>query len=80
MEKSCGPDVSRRVLGDGTKPLNAGGDGEGVARLDAFFDENGGRYHITSQSVTRAIEEERAKQSPATNVPVSESQIPKPSE
>ena len=35
---------------------------QGVARLDAFFDENEGRYHITPQSVIRAIEEERAKQ------------------
>jgi hypothetical protein len=35
---------------------------QGVARLDAFFDENEGRYYVTPESVTRAIEEERAKQ------------------
>jgi hypothetical protein len=35
---------------------------QGVPRLDAFFDENERRYYITPQSVTRAIEEERAKQ------------------
>ena len=34
----------------------------GVARLDAFFDENEGRYYITPQSVMRAVEEEKAKQ------------------
>lgn len=34
----------------------------GVARLEAFFDENEGRYYITPQSVNRAVEEERAKQ------------------
>ena len=34
---------------------------QGVARLDAFFDENERRYYITPQSVTRAIEDERAK-------------------
>ena len=37
---------------------------QGVARLDAFCDENERRYYITAQSVTRAIEEERAKQPP----------------
>lgn len=36
---------------------------QGVARLDAFFDENEGRYYVTPESVNRAIEEERAKQS-----------------
>ena len=35
---------------------------QGITRLDAFFDENEGRYYITQQSVTRAIEEEKAKQ------------------
>jgi len=34
---------------------------QGVARLDAFFEENEGRYYITEQSVSRAIEEEQAK-------------------
>jgi hypothetical protein len=36
---------------------------QGVARLDAFFDENERRYYITPQSVSRAVEEESAKQS-----------------
>ena len=49
----------------------------GVARLDAFFDENEGRYYITQQSVTRAIEEERAKQSSMGTAKVSEKEIPK---
>ena len=56
---------------------------QGVARLDAFFDENDGRYHITPQSVTRAIEEERAKQSAngtAPIAPAAETEIPKHSE
>jgi len=53
---------------------------QGVARLDAFFDENEGRYHITPQSVTRAIEEERAKQSANGTAPVLEPEIPKHSE
>jgi len=52
----------------------------GVARLDAFFDENEGRYYITPQSVTRAIEEERAKQSANGAAPPSEPEIPKHSE
>lgn len=39
----------------------------GVARLDAFFDENEGRYYITHQSVDRAVEEERAKGTAASN-------------
>ena len=37
---------------------------QGVARLDAFFDENEGRYFITPQSVTLAIGEEIAKRPP----------------
>ena len=41
---------------------------QGVARLDAFFDENEGRYYITPESVSRAIEEERAKQPVGTVV------------
>ena len=49
----------------------------GVARLDAFFDENEGRYYITQQSVTRAIEEERAKQFSMGTAKVSEKEIPK---
>ena len=49
---------------------------QGVARLDAFFDENEGRYYITQQSVTRAIEEERAKQSSMGTAPVSEPEVP----
>ena len=53
---------------------------QGVARLDAFFDENEGRYYITPQSVTRAIEEERAKQSANGAAPPSEPEIPKHSE
>lgn len=53
---------------------------QGVARLDAFFDENEGRYYITPQSVTRAIEEERAKQPAGGAAPVSEPEIPNRSE
>ena len=53
---------------------------QGVARLDAFFDENEGRYYITQQSVTRAIEEERAKQPAAGAVPITETEIPNRSE
>ena len=53
---------------------------QGVARLDAFFDENEGRYYITSQSVTRAIEEERAKQPAGSATPVPETEVPKRSE
>ena len=53
---------------------------QGVARLDAFFDENEGRYFITPQSVTRAIEEERAKQTSAGAAPVAEPEMPKRSE
>ena len=51
---------------------------QGVARLEAFFDENEGRYFITPQSVTRAIEEERAKHPPVT--PPTETEVPKHSE
>ena len=43
---------------------------QGVARLSAFFGGNGGRYCITQQSVTRSIEEERAKQTSAGAAPV----------
>jgi hypothetical protein len=50
---------------------------QGVARLDAFFDENEGRYYITPQSVSRAIEEERARAS-ANNQPLSAPQNPLP--
>ena len=53
---------------------------QGVARLDAFFDENEGRYYITQQSVTRAIEEERAKQPAGGAAPLSEPEIPNRSE
>ena len=53
---------------------------QGIARLDAFFDENEGRYYITPQSVTLAIEEERAKQTAAGNAPVAEPEMPKRSE
>lgn len=53
---------------------------QGVARLDAFFDENEGRYYITQQSVTRAIKEERAKQPVGGAAPVSEPEIPNRSE
>lgn len=41
---------------------------QGIARLDAFFDENERRYYITTESVNRAIQEESAKQS-ATKPP-----------
>lgn len=53
---------------------------QGVARLDAFFDENEGRYYVTPQSVTRAIEEERAKQPAPESGPVSERTVPNASE
>ena len=48
----------------------------GVARLDAFFDENEGRYYITRQSVNRAVEEERAKQPATGNQPPAEKELP----
>ena len=48
----------------------------GIARLDAFFDENEGRYYITPQSVNRAVEEERAKQPGIGNQPPSETELP----
>ncbi len=51
---------------------------QGVARLEAFFDETEGRYIIPPQSVTRAIEEERAKHPPVT--PPTETEVPKHSE
>lgn len=57
---------------------------QGVARLDAFFDENEGRYYITAESVNRAIEEERAKQSAGVvngaGAAAPQSEIPKHSE
>jgi hypothetical protein len=53
---------------------------QGVARLDAFFDENEGRYYITPESVDRAVEEERARQPSAENRPPSETELPKHSE
>ncbi len=49
---------------------------QGIARLDAFFDENERRYLITTQSVNRAVQEERAKQAVAGNAPVAETEIP----
>jgi hypothetical protein len=52
----------------------------GVARLDAFFDENEGRYYITQESVNRAVEEERAKQTAAGNLPPEEPEVPHHSE
>jgi hypothetical protein len=46
---------------------------QGITRLDAYFDENEHRYYITAQSVTRAIEEDRARlnatQSAASEIP-----------
>lgn len=51
---------------------------QGVARLDAFFDENEGRYFITPQSVTLAIGEEIAKRPPPAPQP--EPELPKQSE
>lgn len=53
---------------------------QGVARLDAFFDENERRYYITPQSVDRAIEEERARRPLTAARPSSEAEIPKRSE
>ena len=49
---------------------------QGVARLDSFFDDNEGRYYITQQSVDRAVEEERAKQTAAGKPPVTEPGFP----
>ena len=49
---------------------------QGVARLEAFFDENEGRYYITQQSVNRAVEEERATQPAAGNPPTTEKELP----
>jgi hypothetical protein len=48
----------------------------GVARLDSFLDENEGRYYITPQSVSRAMEEERAKHPTATSQPTAEADLP----
>jgi len=48
----------------------------GVARLDTFFDENEGRYYITHQSVNRAVEEERAKQTTTVSQPPAETDLP----
>lgn len=53
---------------------------QGISRLDAFFDENERRYYITPQSVTRGIEEERAKHPPKENAPASETTNPNRSE
>jgi hypothetical protein len=53
---------------------------QGVARLDAFFDENEGRYYITPESVNRAIEEERAKQPAGIGAAATEAEVPKHSE
>ena len=53
---------------------------QGIARLDAFFDENERKYFITPQSVNRAIEEERAKQPAAATEPKMETEIPKRAE
>ncbi len=47
---------------------------QGVARLDAFFDTNERRYYITGESIKRAIEEERSRQSAVGGHPVSEPQ------
>jgi len=53
---------------------------QGVARLDAFFDENEGRYYITPQSVSRAIEEEKAKQSVTASAAAIDTEVPHRSE
>ncbi|MGC3990856.1 MAG: hypothetical protein QM796_14495 [Chthoniobacteraceae bacterium] len=42
---------------------------QGIARLDAYLDTNERRYFITPESVTRAIEEEKSRQSSAQVVP-----------
>ncbi len=49
---------------------------QGVARLEAFFDENERRYYITHESVNRAVEEERAKQTMSGNPPLAETELP----
>src|ERR1043166_2820594 len=53
---------------------------QGIARLGAFFDENERKYFITPQTVTRAIEEERAKQPAVGAAPSMETEIPNRSE
>jgi hypothetical protein len=53
---------------------------QGVARLDAFFDENEGRYYITPESVMRAIEEEKAKQPPVGTSSAPNAELPNDSE
>ena len=53
---------------------------QGVARLDAFFDENEGRYYITPESVMRAIEEEKAKQPPVGTTSAPNAELPNDSE
>jgi hypothetical protein len=54
---------------------------QGIARLDAFFDENEGRYYITPQSVSLAIEEEKSRNAGAQNATeIKNAGVPKPAE
>jgi len=53
---------------------------QGIARLDAFFDENERKYFITPQSVNRAVEEELAKQPSTVSAPKEEAEVPKRTE
>ncbi len=57
---------------------------QGIARLDAYFDTNERKYFITSESVTRAIQEEQAKASangqPSNPPEKQEHEIPKAAE
>ena len=53
---------------------------QGIARLDAFLDENARKYFVTPESVTRAIQEEQSKQA-AGEIPIMhEKKIPNASE
>ena len=53
---------------------------QGVARLDAFFDENEHRCYLTPESVNRAIEEERARANATAQTSPAETDVPKASE
>ena len=54
--------------------------GQGVARLDAYFDPNERKYFITPQSVELAIAEERAKAAKANPPSEPVSSVPQASE
>jgi hypothetical protein len=57
-------------------------DGNGVSKLDCYFDPNERKYYITPQSAERAIEEEKSKLKSGELPHVSEpfGSVPNPSE